>query len=309
MEGGRWASAPGRVGSPRLPAIGQGVSSPVPAPSGLSRAQSKSWLLDTPRGPDPLFLTLQRKQDEIKTGTRMWSPRAQHPEVGSGLLCDCGHWCRHPSNLNQGPGRVYLLRGRKAPRQQELWSWEGGGSGGGCGFGGNDEVLCGPQGAGQCVAFQGKKDASPVAPSADALREFTALLSLCSPFYRWGKRGAETISNLGMAELGFEPKALEVAVRGRKTLNLSVLGAAVLPDQEGGRVARPRRAGLSGPPASPLHPWPCLPPHMLLLAGVCAPSSRNAGGPPSTRPQLILSSDRLLRSGLSLMTVNMKQRQ
>ena len=186
----------------------------------------------------------------------------------------------------------------------------GGGSGGGCGFGGNDEVLCGPQGAGQCMAFQGKKDAGPVAPSADALSEFTALLSLCSPFYRRGKRGAETISNLGMAELGFEPKALEVAVRGRKTPNLSILGAAVLPDQEGGRLARPRRAGRSGPPASPLYPWPCLPPHMLLLAGLCAPSSRNLGGPPSTRRQLILSSDKPLRSGLSLMlmTVNMKQR-
>lgn len=87
----------------------------------------------------------------------------------------------------------------------------------------------------------------------------------------------------------------------------------MLPDQEGRRLARPRKADhqpafcTSG---SKLPRGSCLPLHAHVLARLCAPSSRRPAAPPTTRWQVVLSSDKPLRSSLSLMLmiVNMKQR-
>ena len=67
------------------------------------------------------------------------------------------------------------------------------------------------------MAFQVRKDTSPVALSSDVLSEFTALLRLTPARADHFTEGKDEV-HLRMAELGSEPKALEAAVvRGSKT--------------------------------------------------------------------------------------------
>lgn len=88
--------------------------------------------------------------------------------------------------------------------------------GGGCGSGGHEEVLHGPQGQDGVWPSRGGRT-RPVAPSSDALSKFTALLRLTPASAAHFPEGEDEVY-LGTAELGSGPKALEAAVvRGSKT--------------------------------------------------------------------------------------------
>lgn len=191
LERGRWATALGRVGS-LLSTAGPGASSRVPAPSGGDK-EVKILTPEHTQRSDPLFQILQRKW-RIKAGMRVWSPWARHPAVG-----DYGHWHQHPSERNQGPGHASILGDRKAHGSRSCGHRKGGDSGGGCGSGGHEEVLHGPQGQDGAWPSRGGRT-RPVALSSDALSEFTALLRLTPAHAAHFTEGEDEVY-LGTADL------------------------------------------------------------------------------------------------------------
>ena len=106
------------------------------------------------------------------------------------------------------------------------------------------------------MAFQVRKDTSPVALSSDVLSEFTALLRLTPARAAHFTEGEDEVY-LGTAQLGSEPKALEAAVvRGSKTHQSECPGGG------GGGHCAPRPGGKKAgktqegtPPASLLYLW------------------------------------------------------